>query len=234
MPPIRWRRPTVLEIVEFGGENLGFETMRVTSPFGNRPNPLFPEHSSSRTTFHDGLDIGNHREGDEVVAAADGKVIAVGALLEPWSQRAPAGSNWEGGNYGGLMVVIDHGSKTVSVSAHMRKILVTQGAGVTAGKVIGEVGDTGSAKGQAHVHFGVLEDGDPVDPWPLIILGGLSREERLAREVVALRAEHPAAAARWIRNTGLKVSEDGQPIRREVRLAAEVTFLREVDKGASG
>ena len=185
--PITWRRPTALEIVEFGGDNLGFETMRVTSPFGERPDPLFPEHSNTRTVFHDGLDIGNHRQGDEVVAAAGGKVIAEGALLHPWSMPAPAGSEWVGGNYGGLMVVIDHGSKTFSVYAHLRKTLVKARDEVTAGKRIGEVGDTGAAKDRAHLHFGILVDGERIDPWPQIIIGGLSREERLAREVLALK-----------------------------------------------
>jgi murein DD-endopeptidase MepM/ murein hydrolase activator NlpD len=232
--PITWRRPTALEIVEFGGENLGFETMRVTSPFGDRPNPDFPRFSSKRTVLHDGLDIGNHRSGDQVVASADGRVIAEGALLHPWSDPAPAGSEWFGGNYGGLMVVIDHGSKTVSVYAHFRKTLVSAGDRVTAGKPIGEVGDTGSAKGQAHLHFGILVDGEPIDPWPQIIIGGLTREERLAREALALRAAHPADAARWVRNTGLSVEKDGKPIRREVRLAAEVTFLREVARNQPG
>ncbi len=232
--PITWRRPTALEIVEFGGDNLGFETMRVTSPFGERPDPLFPEHSNTRTVFHDGLDIGNHRQGDEVVAAAGGKVIAEGALLHPWSMPAPAGSEWVGGNYGGLMVVIDHGSKTFSVYAHLRKTLVKARDEVTAGKRIGEVGDTGAAKDRAHLHFGILVDGERIDPWPQIIIGGLSREERLAREVLALRAAHPADAARWVRNTGLTVEKDGKPIRREVRLAAEVTFLREVARNEPG
>lgn len=54
----------------------------------------------------------------------------------------------------------------------------------------------------------------------------LSREARLAAEVVLRRREDPDRAAIWVANTGMTQDVDGQPLTREMRLAAEVTFLR--------
>lgn len=56
-----------------------------------------------------------------------------------------------------------------------------------------------------------------------------SREERLAVEVIALRAKHPDAAAHWARSVATQAN-DGQPLTREMRLAGEALYLREVDR----
>jgi murein DD-endopeptidase MepM/ murein hydrolase activator NlpD len=221
---VAWQRPTELPIVAYGGADQGFETMRVTSPFGWRPNPLYPTHSSVKTVFHGGLDIGNHRAGDKVTAAADGEVIAEGALMQPWSIPAPAGSGWWGGNYGGLMAVIRHDADEVSIYAHLERTIISVGDRVAAGQHIGEVGDTGSAAGAAHLHFGIQLDGDDVDPWPLITAGP-SRRDRLEERVRILRRRHPKPAARWVRNTGITSEAWRQPLHPVSALAAEVMFL---------
>lgn len=167
---MKFRLPTALPILAFGEPDQGFSTHRVTSPFALREDG-----------FHGGLDIGNHREGDTLVAVADGTVIACGFLKEPWSTST---TRFATGNYGGLMVVVDHGG-VISIYAHMRMRAVSTGDRVQAGDKIGEVGQTGSAIGQAHVHFGMqapahrvppvvkthptsLGIGLDIDPWPLI------------------------------------------------------------------
>lgn len=143
----------------------------VTSPFGPRDDG-----------FHGGLDIGNGRIGYPLVAVQAGRVLAVGLLKAPWSE---ATARWPSGNYGGLMVVVEHAEGVVSIYAHMRRVDVKLGDLVKGGQKLGEIGDTGSAQGQAHVHFGIQAPahtvpatlrtrtttfgyGLDVDPWPLI------------------------------------------------------------------
>lgn len=142
---------------------------RVTSPFGLRSDG-----------FHGALDIGNFRTGDDVVAARDGTVLQAGYLKEPWSQST---TRYPSGNYGGLMVVIAHAGGMVSIYAHLSSHSVKVGQNVTQGERIGAVGDTGSAAGAGHLHFGIQARqpipgvaahktiygiGLDVDPWPLI------------------------------------------------------------------
>lgn len=166
--------PTSLPILAHGQPDAGFSTHRVTSPFALRDDG-----------FHAGLDIGNHREGDLLVAPARGTVIAAGLLRRPWSDPT---TRFVTGNFGGLMVIIEHAPQVVSLFAHLRMKTVAEGQDVAAGQKIGEIGDTGSAIGQAHLHFGVqvpkrmvpsgltTHSAAPafprgqvwIDPWPLI------------------------------------------------------------------
>jgi murein DD-endopeptidase MepM/ murein hydrolase activator NlpD len=171
---VTWYRPTLLPIDPAGTPDRGYATMRVTSPWGNRDNPLNP----GTTSFHNGLDIGNARLGDTVAAVADGSVRRVGNLLLPWSQPT---SQWPSGNYGGLMVILDHGTH-ISAYAHLGTALVGPGQTVKAGTPIGKVGESGSATGRGHLHFIIsnhraadiegagrlLPNAWTVDPWPLI------------------------------------------------------------------
>jgi murein DD-endopeptidase MepM/ murein hydrolase activator NlpD len=65
------------------------------------------------------------------------------------------------------MVVIRHDDQTVSIYAHQRRTKVSVNDKLAAGDTIGEVGDTGSAKGAPHLHFGVQVNGKDVDPGTL-------------------------------------------------------------------
>lgn len=144
--PPEWERPA---------GNLEF---RVTQTFDH----VNLEFSSKP---HGALDLGNGRLGAIVTAAADGKVIAEGYLKEPWSQST---TRYGTGNYGGIMAVIDHGNGWTTVYAHLSATVITAGQAVKAGQYIGTLGDTGSAKGQGHLHFEVWRNGVRVDPWPLL------------------------------------------------------------------
>lgn len=172
---VDWYRPTDLPIDPFGTPDKGYQTFRVTSPFGVRDNPLNP----GSEVFHGGLDIGNARLGDKVVAVADGRVVDAGPLKEPWSQST---NQWPTGNYGGLMVILGHENTHISLYAHLSVIACSKGQIVKAGELIGRVGETGSATGQGHLHFGIsnhsareiieakrlLPNAWCIDPWPLI------------------------------------------------------------------
>lgn len=176
MAPIDWFRPTALPIDPFGMPDRGYASMRVTSPFGVRDDPLNP----GANVFHGGLDIGNARLGDKIVAAAKGRVVAVGNLKEPWSQSTHL---YPSGNYGGLMVVLSHEGTHISLYAHMGSIGDIRPADtIPVGTILGKVGESGAAQGRGHLHFGVsnhsaqeiisagrlLPNAWCVDPWPLI------------------------------------------------------------------
>lgn len=153
-------RPTALPI-DTGSVDTGFATMRVTSPYGHRPDPLDTtfraEGRPQRTVFHGGIDVGNARAGDDVVAIGPGQVIFASSEPGiPWSFPSPPDKvNEWGPSYGGITVVIRHPDGTHSQYAHLRLRTVSTGAPVETEDKIGEVGDTGSAKGQAHLHHGI-------------------------------------------------------------------------------
>lgn len=168
---VRWRAPVRKPLLAFQTpkpvppDPRAYETFRVVSPFGNRVDPLDPK--GERTVFHGGLDIGNFRQGDDIVAAADGIVEAVGFLKEPYSLST---SRWPSGNYGGWMVVVRHADGYKSIYAHMQpdSSPLKPGQRVEAGALLGKVGASGSAAGAPHLHFGIQRNGTDVDPWPLV------------------------------------------------------------------
>ena len=120
----------------------------ITSPFGNRLDPIYHVWQ-----LHAGADIGAPA-GTPIVAAAAGQVSQAG---------------WFGG-YGNY-TCIDHGQidgqRLSTCYGHQQRILVRPGEQVTAGQVIGLVGSTGASTGP-HLHFEVRLGGRPVDPLPWI------------------------------------------------------------------
>jgi murein DD-endopeptidase MepM/ murein hydrolase activator NlpD len=181
-------RPTELPIDPFGTPDVGFRSFRVTSPYGTRDDPLNP----GRTVFHGGLDIGNARLGDRVIAIGHGTVIVAGrAPQPPWNWPVPAGAPKEWGpSYGGLMVVIEHPNGRFSQYAHLGSRNVAVGAKVSTTDLVGLVGESGSAFGRGHLHFGIRDlakrnnghDGF-VDPWPLIQPKGIYEDPAVIAEL---------------------------------------------------
>ena len=114
---------------------------RITSPFGNRVNPV-----THVFRLHAGIDIGVD-SGTTVAAAADGRVIVAG---------------WDDGGCGN-MVVIDHGGRLATQYCHLSHIFVGVGQDVQRGQAIAASGSTGNSTGP-HLHFGVRVNGRPVDP----------------------------------------------------------------------
>jgi len=115
-------------------------------------------------TMHRGIDISNGPVpiyGQDIVAAADGVVIAV-------NSTSRYGSGW---SYGyGYCVIIDHGrdknGRTVhTMYAHCSAMYATMGQKVKAGQVIAKAGNTGDVTGP-HLHFEVRVNGDRVNPYP--------------------------------------------------------------------
>jgi murein DD-endopeptidase MepM/ murein hydrolase activator NlpD len=112
----------------------------VTSEFGIRESPF-----TSGVEFHKGLDIAT-RFGKEVIAPADGLVIAISEQTQD-----------------GNLIKIDHGHGLVTAFAHLSKMVVKQGLRVKRGDVIGYVGDTGRSTG-SHLHYAVFVNKVPVNP----------------------------------------------------------------------
>jgi murein DD-endopeptidase MepM/ murein hydrolase activator NlpD len=100
--------------------------------------------------LHRGIDVGAPR-GSPVIATNPGIVA--------YSDNGVRG-------YGNLLVIV-HDDGSVSLSAHCQAIYVFAGQRVGTGQIVGEVGDTGMARG-THVHFEYRYAGEPTDPMPLL------------------------------------------------------------------
>lgn len=98
---------------------------------------------------HKGLDFGADR-GTSIFSVKSGTVTF-------------SGSN---GNYG-LCIIVDHGNGLKTLYAHCDKLLVGKGEKVSAGQVIGKVGNTGRSTGN-HLHFEVIINGSNVNPAPYL------------------------------------------------------------------
>lgn len=92
-----------------------------------------------------GLDIGGSA-GDPVVAAADGRVVYVGAGLR---------------GYGNL-IILKHNSTYLTAYAHNRSLLVKEDQSVRKGQKIAEMGSSDADR--VKLHFEVRRQGKPVDP----------------------------------------------------------------------
>lgn len=124
----------------------------LTSPFGWRIHPI-----TGIRTFHAGQDMGTGASTPPIVAAAAGTVLVAGDC---------------GCGYGNL-TTIDVGGGLVMYYGHQSAISVTAGQVVKAGDPIGTVGTTGASTGN-HLHFEFRQDGEPVDPIPILASHGVT------------------------------------------------------------
>jgi murein DD-endopeptidase MepM/ murein hydrolase activator NlpD len=118
-------------------------TRNISSGYGYRTHPVTGE----RNKMHKGIDIAAPR-GTDIVAAEDGVVIV---------------AQWTNG-YGNT-VIVDHGSNTWTLYAHIRSggIKVKEGQVVKRGQKVAEVGSTGRSTGN-HLHFEVRVNQNAVNP----------------------------------------------------------------------
>ena len=92
-----------------------------------------------------GLDIGG-AAGDPVLAAADGRVVYVGAGLR---------------GYGNL-IILKHDNVFLTAYAHNQTLLVKEDQSVIKGQKIAEMGNSDADR--VKLHFEVRRQGKPVDP----------------------------------------------------------------------
>ena len=147
------------------------EFMLVTSPFGNRPDPM----NHSKTQFHKGIDISCK---NEILLATEnnGKVVGV-------NHNATTG--------GGKSVTIEYnredGSKYQTTYMHMSDIAVKVGDSVNAGDKIGVSGNTGTRTTGPHLHFEVKaigDDGTKRNIDPAAYIAEISQKGGLAQQLL--------------------------------------------------
>lgn len=88
--------------------------------------------------------------GQPVRAASAGTVVYSGAGLVGY----------------GELIIIKHSDEWLSAYGHNRRRLVAEGANVSAGQQIAELGRTGTSRDM--LHFEIRRNGKPVDPTPLL------------------------------------------------------------------
>ena len=111
--------------------------------FGQNENPFTGQYY-----IHKGIDISTFRQGDPIVATADGQVVALGFDQDGF------GNN----------VIIRHKHGFYTRYAHMLSFRVHAGQRVQQGDVIGYIGNTGLSTGP-HVHYEIHIGSDVVDPY---------------------------------------------------------------------
>jgi murein DD-endopeptidase MepM/ murein hydrolase activator NlpD len=117
------------------------------SHFGWRIDPF-----TGRSALHTGLDF-QAEPGTPILAAAGGVVVT--------QELHPAYGN---------MVEIDHGNNLITRYAHASQVFVKQGDVIKRGQKIAAVGTTGRSTGP-HLHFEVLVEGVPQDPYKFLAAG---------------------------------------------------------------
>jgi murein DD-endopeptidase MepM/ murein hydrolase activator NlpD len=121
-------------------------TYYVTSAFGPRIDPFTREWA-----FHTGIDVAG--KVDEVQTTLPGRVSFAGSA------------------YGyGKMVEVDHGFGIKTRYGHLKKFIVRKGSKVRFKQIIGLMGDTGRSTGK-HLHYEILFNDKPYDPWKFIEAG---------------------------------------------------------------
>lgn len=144
--------------------------MDYSSNFGIRSDPF-----RGTAAMHAGVDIRGPL-GTPIYATADGIV---------------AESDRRGG-YGNL-VELDHGKGIATRYGHLSKLLVSAGARVKRGQMIGLMGSTGRSTG-SHLHYEVRMDGRAVNPVPFLTSANylLAAQDRSVH-VVPVSADVPEA-----------------------------------------
>jgi murein DD-endopeptidase MepM/ murein hydrolase activator NlpD len=96
--------------------------------------------------------------GKKVLASKEGTVVSVRGDM---AENVPAEST-NTATPGGNLIIIDHGNNQFGYYAHLKPFTVTvkPGARVSAGDVLGEVGNSGDST-EPHLHFHVMNNADP-------------------------------------------------------------------------
>jgi hypothetical protein len=114
---------------------------------------LYASTQHGKRDPHHGVEFQNPF-GTPVYAAGDGEVVFAD------SDKVTLFSQWS--NFYGNLILIKHENDFYTLYAHLSAILVQVGDTVTAGDLIGQVGQTGGATG-SHLHFEVRHGSDVYD-----------------------------------------------------------------------
>jgi murein DD-endopeptidase MepM/ murein hydrolase activator NlpD len=129
----------------------------ISMSFGQNKHPFTGQYY-----IHKGIDLSTYRQGDPVVATADGQVVTLES---------------EQGGFGNY-IIIRHKHGFYTRYAHLLSFRVTTGQRVQQGEIIGYIGNTGLSTGP-HLHYEVHIGSDVVDPFKFItIRSNNSRNDR--------------------------------------------------------
>jgi murein DD-endopeptidase MepM/ murein hydrolase activator NlpD len=128
------------------------QSRRVARYFGKERHPQFETY-----TFNSGIDIeipkvsqSSERPSD-VICVSNGKVV-----FAQWSSNPGIRSY-------GKLVIIDHGGGYYTLYSHLSTIFVKLGEEISAGQIVGRVGDITSSD-EPFFHFEIRRGGQPLDP----------------------------------------------------------------------
>jgi murein DD-endopeptidase MepM/ murein hydrolase activator NlpD len=122
----------------------------ISQLFGENPNPFTGENY-----IHRGIDLSTYRQGDPVVATADGQVVSVG---------------YDSDGFGNF-IIIRHKHGFYTRYGHLLRSVSKTGQRVEQGEVIGYIGNTGRSTGP-HLHYEVHIGSDIVDPYKFLNIRG--------------------------------------------------------------
>lgn len=114
----------------------------ISFSFGQNVHPFTGQYY-----IHKGIDLSTYRQGDPILATADGQVVTVDFDYSGF------------GNY----VIIKHKHGFYTRYAHMLTVRAQIGQRVQQGEIIGYIGNTGLSTGP-HLHYEVHIGSDVVDP----------------------------------------------------------------------
>ncbi|MCL2833921.1 MAG: M23 family metallopeptidase [Treponema sp.] len=115
----------------------------ISTYFGQTENPFTGQYY-----IHKGIDLSTYRQGDPIIATADGQVVSV---------------DFDQGGFGNN-VIIRHKHGFYTRYGHMLSFRVKVGQKVQQGDIIGYIGNTGLSTGP-HLHYEVHIGSDVVDPY---------------------------------------------------------------------
>lgn len=110
--------------------------------FGQQKNPFTGQYY-----IHKGIDLSTYRQGDPIVASADGQVVTV---------------DYDAGGFGNY-IIIKHKHGFYTRYGHLLSVRVRMGQRVQQNEVIGYIGNTGLSTGP-HLHYEIHIGSDVVDP----------------------------------------------------------------------
>jgi murein DD-endopeptidase MepM/ murein hydrolase activator NlpD len=114
--------------------------------FGENADPF-----TGQIYVHKGIDLSTYRQGDPIVATADGQVVTV---------------DYDAAGFGNY-VIIRHKHGFYTRYGHMLSFKVRTGQRIQQGEIIGYIGNTGRSTGP-HVHYEVHIGSDVVDPYKFL------------------------------------------------------------------
>ena len=190
-------------------------TLRVTSPFGYRTDPVTGEDGQG----HKGIDLTlwrGYSALSAIGAAWDGTVTDVRDGVEGFDTVRSAGNR----------VTIDHGDGVVTKYYHLANgsIPVQVGDSVAAGQVIGQMGSTGYSTG-AHLHFQLEIYGEVVDPLPFLLGEEDIPEEIPAEEMDNIPAEWAEEAVAWAVENGILYGDENGNYRLHENCTREMMLV---------